>query len=243
MSDTFVLHSSVAFGDVDRDNVLTLQGGFKLLQEAAIAHANQYDTGTDAMITRGESWVLKREAVAIDRYPRYGERLRVETWSSGIRGSKGYRDFRVYAGDGDPIVRGSSLWLYISVRARSVVRVPADIAARFPSRPHDVFCPDLQDLPFDEPDPKAADVLRVSLRYSDVDANDHVNNTTYLDLLQTALARLGRPARPRDIRIKYGRGIPGNADGVEVRLSPADDGATRFSIASGEEVFAQGACK
>ena len=76
-----------------------------------------------------------------------------------------------------------------------------------------------------------------------MDANDHVNNTAYIDLLQTALARLGRPARPRDIRIKYGRGIPGNADGVEVRLAPAGDGgATAFSIASGDENFAQGFC-
>jgi len=243
MSDTFVLRSSVAFGDVDRDNVLTLQGVFKLLQEAAIAHANLYDTGTDAMVTRGESWVLKRMAVAIDRYPRYGEALRVETWSTGIRVSKGHRDFRVYAADGEPIVRGSSLWLYISVLAKSVVRVPAEIAARFPSRPDDVFCPDLDGLAFDAPDHLPADVLPVSLRYSDVDANDHVNNTAYLDLLQTALSRLRRPPRPRDVRIKYGRGIPGEAAGVEVRLSPAVDGATRFSIASGEEVVAQGACR
>jgi acyl-ACP thioesterase len=242
MPVTFLLHASVAFGDVDRDNVLTLQGVFKLLQEAAIAHANQYDTGTDAMVTRGESWVLKRMAVAIDRYPRYTEPLRVETWSTGIRGSKGSRDFRVYAGDGSPIVRGSSLWLYISVRARSVVRVPAEIAARFPSRQDEVFCPDLQDLAFEAPDPGAAVACPISLRYSDVDANDHVNNTAYLDLVQTALARLGRPARPRDVRIKYGRGIPGDARKVEVRLGPAGDGPTAFSIASGDELFAQGSC-
>lgn len=244
MSETFVLHSSVAFGDVDRDNVLTLQGVFKLLQEAAIAHANLYDTGTDAMVTRGESWVLKRVAVAIDRYPRYAERLRVETWSTGIRGSIGNRDFRVYAGDGgEPVIRGSSLWLYISVRAKSVVRVPSDIAARFPTGAGAPFCPDLQDLAFDEPGRDTSDALALSLRYSDVDANDHVNNTAYLDLLQTALARLGRPAGPRDLRIKYGRGIPGEAETVEVRLGPADgSGATRFSLASGDEVFALGSC-
>lgn len=244
MPDTFVLRSSVAFADVDRDNVLTLQGVFKLLQEAAIAHANQYDTGTDAMVTRGESWVLKRMAVAIDRYPTYLEPLRVETWSTGIRGSVGNRDFRVHAGDGPPIIRGSSLWLYINVRARSVIRVPAEIAARFPSGPGAPFCPELQELAFDAPDPATASALPVSLRYSDVDANDHVNNTAYFDLLQTALARLGRPPRPRDVRIKYGRGIPGGTPAADVRLAPVTPagGPVTFSIASGEEVFAQGAC-
>ncbi len=242
MSETFVLHASVAFGDVDRDNVLTLQGVFKLLQEAAIAHANQYDTGTDAMVARGESWVLKRMAVAIDRYPRYAEPLRVETWSTGIRGSIGNRDFRVYGGDGGTVIRGSSLWIYISVRAKSVVRVPADVAARFPSGAGAPFCPNLQDLAFDEPASSAAETLPVSLRYSDVDANDHVNNTAYFDLLQTALSRLGRPARPRGVRVKYGRGIPGDTAGVEVRVAPAGAGGSSFSIASGDETFAQGWC-
>jgi len=242
MSDSFLLSSSVAFGDVDRDNLLTLQGAFKLLQEAAIAHANLYDTGTDAMLTRGESWVLKRMAVAIDRYPRYSEALRVETWSTGIRGSVGNRDFRVDAADGQTVMRASSLWLYISVRAKAVVKVPPEIADRFPSRSADVFCPELQALAFDAPDSKAAASLPVSLRYSDVDANDHVNNTVYLDLLQTALSRLGCPPRPGSVRIKYGGGIPGSTAAVEVRLAPAGGGGRIFSIASGDEVFAVGSC-
>jgi acyl-ACP thioesterase len=243
MSETFVLRSSVAFADVDRDNVLTLQGVFKLLQEAAIAHANLYDTGTDAMLTRGESWVLKRMAVAIDRYPRFGEELCVETWSTGIRGSVGNRDFRIAAGDGQTIVRASSFWLYISVRAKAVVRVPAEIAERFPSKPGEAFCPDLQALVFDAPDPKTAAPMPMSLRYSDVDANGHVNNTVYFDLLQTALARLGRPARPRHVRIKYGGGIPGDTETVEVRLASAGGGGSLFSMAFDEEVFAQGFCE
>jgi len=63
----------VAYGDVDRDNLLGLPAVFKFLQEAAIKHADQFDAGTRAMTTRGESWVLNRMAAAIHRYPRYEE--------------------------------------------------------------------------------------------------------------------------------------------------------------------------
>jgi medium-chain acyl-[acyl-carrier-protein] hydrolase len=241
MSETCNLQLSVAYGDVDRENVITLQGVFKLLQEAAIAHASQYDTGTAAMATRGESWVLKRMAVAIERYPRYGEPLRVETWSSGIREFKGYREFRVFAGADELVVRGSSVWAYVSMRTRSIVRVPPEVASGFPSHNGGVFCPDLEELALTAPAPADADVLLTSLRYSDVDANDHVNNTAYLDLLQTALARLRRPVRPQRIRIKYGKGIPGDATGVEVRLAPrSDQTASAFSIGLGAAIFAQG---
>jgi acyl-ACP thioesterase len=241
MSKTCVLQLSVAYGDVDRENVLTLQGVFKLLQEAAIAHASQHHTGTAAMVTRGESWVLKRMAVEIKRYPRYGEPLRVETWSSGIREFKGYREFRVFAGADELVIRGSSVWAYVSRRTRSIVRVPPDVADGFPSHAGGVFCPDLEGLALAAPDTAGADVLPVSLRYSDVDANDHVNNTAYLDLLQTALASLGRPVRPQRIRIRYGKGIPGDTASVEVRLAPhAEQAAFAFSIGLAAAIFAQG---
>ncbi|RPJ82237.1 MAG: hypothetical protein EHM13_09240 [Acidobacteria bacterium] len=204
-------------------------------------HANEYDTGTGAMIARGESWVLKRMAVGVERYPGYGERLRVETWSSGISGSKGYRDFRVFAGGDEVVIRGSSLWVYVSMAARSIVPIPREVADGFPSDPEGIFCPNLEDLVLAGPRQDAADVLTVSLRYSDFDANDHVNNAAYADVLQTGLASLGRPVRPRNIRIKYGRGIPAETTGVEVRLASLVDGAgCSFSIARGASLFAQG---
>jgi medium-chain acyl-[acyl-carrier-protein] hydrolase len=241
MSDTYVLQSSVAFGDVDRENVITLQGVFKHLQEAAIAHANQFDAGTHAMVARGETWVLKRMAVAIERYARYGDPLRIETWSSGISGFKGYREFRVYSGADEPIVSGSSAWVYVNWRTRTVARVPPLVADGFPSRTGEVFSPDLDGISFTAPDRAEVEVVPVSLRYSDVDANDHVNNTAYLELLQTALAQLGRPVRPRRIRIKYGKGIPGSATGVDVRFAPSIAGAAAaFSIGLGATDVALG---
>jgi len=242
MPEKWILETVVTFGDVDRDNVLTLAGVFKLLQEAAIAHANRYDTGTDAMHTRGESWVLNRMVVEIARYPCHGEALRIETWSSGIRGFKGYRDFRVFDAAGAGVVSGSSLWIYVNVRTRSILRVPREVAVRFPVGTEGVFCPELESLDLPAPDPATARACVLSLRYSDIDANAHVNNTAYLDLLQSALAAAGHPPRPQSVRIKYGKGIAAGTPAVEVRLAPAAEaaGPVRFSVAAAGEVFAQG---
>lgn len=240
MAEKWLLDTAVAFGDVDRDNVLTLRGVFQLLQEAAIAHANKYDTGTDAMVTRGESWVLNRMAVEVSRYPGYGERLHLETWSSGIRGFKGYRDFRVRDADGRLVIAGSSLWLYVSVRTRTIIRVPREVAEKFPVSTDGVFCADLESLALPAPEVSATPVV-VSLRYSDIDANAHVNNTAYLDLLQTALARDTAAPRPRAVRIRYGKGIAATECVAEVHLARDDaSGLTRFSIVAAGEVCAQG---
>ena len=241
MPDKYILHLPVAYGAVDREEMLTLRGVFALLQEAAIAHANECGAGTSAASTRAEAWVLKRMAAEVDRYPHYGEMLRLETWSSGIRGAKGYREFRVFAGVDEPIARGSSVWVYVNLRTRSVTRVPPEVASGFPSAPEGVYCPGLEDLDLAPPDPATAAALLVSLRYSDVDALGHVNNTAYYELLQTALARRGRPIRPKQIRIRYGKGIPGDMPEVEVRLGLRADGTpSAFSFGVGDAVYAQG---
>lgn len=110
MSETFTLNSTVSYWDVDRDQLLTLGGVFKLLQEAAIKHADLFDLGAKAMAAHGESWVLNRVAAEIVRYPRYEEAVKVVTWSAGVRGFRGYRDLRLYCGE-ELVASASTLWL------------------------------------------------------------------------------------------------------------------------------------
>jgi acyl-ACP thioesterase len=237
MTEEFSLTTAVPYWNVDREQMLLLRGVFELLQEAAIKHADQFDAGTRAMAIRGESWVLNRMAVAIHRYPRYGEPLRVVTWSTGIRIFKGYRDFRVYCGD-ELVVSASTLWLYVNLKTKSLCRVPQEITATFPSRPDAVFHPDLDKLELTPPAAATAG-HDVSVRYSDVDGNGHVNNTAYFDYLQTALARGGFPPRPRRLEIQFLKEIPPDTDKVSVRLEPRDS-AVAFGLAGPAGLFAQG---
>ena len=238
MSEILNLAVSVSYWDVDRDERLLLPSVFKLLQEAAIKHADQFAAGTRAMAARGESWVLNRVAAAISRYPRYEEALRVETWSSGIRSFKGFRDFRIYCGS-ELIGSASSLWLYVALQTRSLTRVPEEIARGFPTRAGAVFHPELDKLALAPPSAPTTHRTRVSVRYSDVDGNGHVNNTAYLDYLQTALARGGFPPRPNHLEIQFVKEIAPAADAVEVCLA-AQDATVAFSIGSGADLFAQG---
>ena len=238
MNDTLTLDTTVAYGEVDRDEVLLLRGIFKLLQEAAIKHADQFDAGTRAMEMRGESWVLNRMAAAIRRYPRYEEPVRVVTWSSGIRTFKGFRDFRLYCGD-ELLASASSLWLYVSLKTKSLIRVPEEIARSFPSRPGDVFMPELEKLRLIPPGAGSPPVCGISVRYSDVDGNGHVNNTAYFDILQTALARNALPARPNLVQVQFLKEIPLDADAVNVRIE-ARRPVTAFSLAGADALFAQG---
>jgi len=238
IADTLNLELTVSYWDVDCDGLMLLPAVFKVLQEAAIKHADQLDAGARAMVTRGETWVLNRLAAQIRRYPRYEEHVRVETWSSGIRGFKGFRDYRIHSG-AELIASASSLWLYVALQTRSLIRVPDAVVDAFPSRAGAVFHPELDKLKLAPPDPPAPHRTAVSVRHSDIDGNRHVNNTAYLDYLQTALARAGLPPRPAQLAIQFLKEIPPESAAVDVCLAPRD-GGTAFSVGAGGELFAQG---
>jgi acyl-ACP thioesterase len=238
MNEKLILQETVSYRDVDRAEVLLLPVFVQYLQEAAIAHANQYDTGTKAMTAHGESWVLNRMGLEIARYPRFEEALRIETWSRGIKGFKGYREFRVFDANEALVLSGSSLWVYVNIATKAIVRVPTEVAAGFPVCREGPFVPEIDRMEFAAPAAAAASTP-VALRYSDVDVQGHVNNTVYFDLVQTALARAGMNPHPRSLRIKYAKAIPGSAPAVSVRIATAN-GRTAFSIEDGPIVFAAG---
>jgi acyl-ACP thioesterase len=238
MSAELTLNTVVAYWDVDRDNLLGLPAVFKFLQEAAIKHADQFDAGTRAMTTRGESWVLNRMAASIRRYPRYEEQVRIVTWSSGVRAFKGYRDFRIYCGD-ELVLSASSLWLYVTMKTKSLIRVPEEVARLFPSRPGEEFRPELDKLRLAPPDQDSFPPCRVSVRYSDFDGNGHVNNTTYFDILQTALARAGLSTRPQTVEAQFLKEIPPGVESVDVHLERREQSVV-FGIGTPDGLFAQG---
>ena len=237
ISQEFVLDGRVSYWNVDRDNLLSLRSLFAFLQEAAIKHADQCGAGAQAKAARGETWVLHKMAVSVSRYPRYEEALRVTTWSTGIRTFKGYRDFRLYCGK-ELVASASSVWLYLNLASKGICRVPRDIADGFPTHPVASFFPGLEKLRLEPP---AGDSIErdISIRYSDFDANGHVNNTAYFDFLQTALAAGGLPQRPGAIRIQYVREITPAVAHVRVSLERRGKDVA-FSLGSAAEVFAHG---
>jgi acyl-ACP thioesterase len=237
MSEEFTLASTVAYADVDRDQFLTLAGVFKLLQEAAIKHADRYDLGAKAMVARGESWVLNRVVASLVRFPRYEEAVVVRTWSTGIRGFRGYRDLRLYCGD-ELVLSASTLWVYVNLRTKSLARVPEELAKRFPVGEVEIFRPDLDRVRY-EPPVVTAPTTEFPLRYGDFDGNSHLNNTAYLDALQHGLSVQGLPVRPREVEVQFLKEVPLGVPAIGLAIEPRES-EVRVAWRNGSEVSAQG---
>jgi acyl-ACP thioesterase len=154
---------------------LTLPNLCNYLQEAAGNHAASLGFSIDDMVRNGNTWVLYRLKISVERFPNWGDQIVVQTWPSGVERIFAYREFRVLDPSGQVLASGTSIWLLINLRTRRPVRVePVFKTYRFDG---------LERGTFDDLKPEGGTDVTKSIfhvRKSDLDRNLHVNNTRYI---------------------------------------------------------------
>lgn len=237
MDSLYELTQRIGYFQVDQHHSIRLSSLFQLFQEAAIHHANQWKIGTSIMAEKGESWILSRVAMQLDRYPKLDETVTVQTWATRLTQFKGFREFRIIVG-ADTIGRVSSLWLYINIAKKAFSKIPSEIEQAFPVRPDDIYFASLDRLRLPKPEQESP-TTSISLRYTDIDGNHHVNNAAYMDLLQTALYHQTLDTRPHRLEMQFAREISPDAGIVDVQLEPGDE-KTVFGVRTTDQVAAFG---
>jgi len=150
------------------------------LQQAAGEHAERLGLGAERLMQEGLFWVLTRIYLNIERAPRAGQSLTVETWPSRPPRQLFQRDFQIRSEDAGLLITATSSWALIDAATRKAVRGPAWIAGRvayeavraveFPvHRPTRLNSPELS---FD-----------IVPRRSELDLNGHVNNASLMGWL------------------------------------------------------------
>ncbi len=172
------MNHTVIYSETDARGLLSLPSFFALFQEAALLHAERLGFGETYCEREGRLWVLSRLLLEIDSLPSHREEILLETWPKRPQGPFANRDFQLIGSDGQIHARATSMWLLL------------DSSTMRPVRPQSVFA----DFPFDElgeviagTAPKVSadgegreSELNVTVRYSDLDQNNHVNNTRYV---------------------------------------------------------------
>jgi acyl-ACP thioesterase len=163
--------------DVGNTGVLKPQVIFQFFQEAAGNHATHLGVGYDALRTLGLFWVLSRVKVEIAKLPAWGEEVTLTTWPKGVDRLFALRDFRMSDREGTAMVRGTSCWLLVDVVKMRPQRLNS-IPRSFPLNDREHA---LQESLDKIPVPDRLDVwYERMVMTSDLDVNNHVNNTEYV---------------------------------------------------------------
>ena len=169
--------------EVDCNSCVTIPCLCQYLQESAWNHAEHLGVGFSHLMDRGAIWALSRQKLRMHCLPRWGDIITIHTWPSGVDRLFCYRDFRITGHEGTVIGIASTAWFIILLKNRRPQRTDEYIHFEYDNKNtfFDTFPAKLHypDVPGHE--------KTITVRFSDLDINEHVNNVKYVSYLLDTL--------------------------------------------------------
>jgi acyl-ACP thioesterase len=213
--------ATAGLADVAPSGRVRLDAIARWLQDAALADV--VDSGLDG----GGVWVLRRLRLCVERFPRFGDALEVQTFCSGTGALVAERRSTVHDAAG-AAVEALALWVHLDPDGARPCPLPEGFEAvygrtaagrRVRARLRHPPAP-----------PPGAPVRPWRFRAADLDLAGHVNNAVYWQVLEEELL----PAAPGSGRLDAEIEHRAAADAGDAQVA-ADDGM-RWVTAGGEVV-------
>ena len=151
---------------------------FVLMQDIAMEHAEALNIGKEATMDKGNMWVITRYSLSINRLPRYLEEITVSTYPGDDMKFIFPRYYEMKDKYGKTILTASATWMVLTKATHQVNFNPFS-GIKLPTEHHDEEEP----LP-SKITPEATTLIDTrKVRNSDVDINNHLNNTRYIEYL------------------------------------------------------------
>lgn len=154
----------------------------------------------EKLLDMGYTWMIYKWKIKIKRYPRSHEKIKIKTWASGFKNINAFREFEVYCKD-EKIIEASAIFLLIDVEKRKPIKIPEKLAEIYGDNGSRIF-KSIERV--NEPSE-----LEIANRFSykilrrDLDFNNHVNNSVYLELIYEAITQECTHVKFKDIIVNY----------------------------------------
>jgi acyl-ACP thioesterase len=197
----------VRLADADPSGRLRLDALARFLQD--IGNDDTADAGHDA----ATPWVTRRTTIAVDTWPRIGERLEVMTWCGGIGSHFAERRTTLRSPTGS--LEAAATWVHVDDATGRPARLPQWF--------HDTYATAAEGrritarLAHGAP-PEDAEEQRWPIRWADLDVIGHVNNAAYWEAVEEVCHQRGLV--PAFAEVEYAGGID---PGDDVRLLTKGD--------------------
>ncbi|MFA6125808.1 MAG: acyl-ACP thioesterase domain-containing protein [Bacteroidales bacterium] len=157
---------------------LSIPAAFGILGDAAGRDAARRGWGYEELVARNQAWVLIRSKMVITRQPLWGEHIILRTWPKLMEGVVAYRDFQILDMHRNVLMAGSTAWTLMDLTSRKPVRLigkeydTGELANyhAISEKPMKINWP-----------ANLAVISRLTAQYGQLDMNNHVNNTRYIE--------------------------------------------------------------
>lgn len=215
---------NIQLKDIEKDKYIKDRGILEIFENIATHHSDIVGYGVNDIEKTGTTWILMEWKVEVIKRPKYGEKLKVNTWARTINGilkkKYTYRDFEMYDENNNLLAIGTSKWVLIDMNTGKITTITDEVFEKYKPEDKSVFEePELEKVKIPE-NYSNETVYQVTRR--DVDFINHMHNLYYLDLAYNALPNEVYNKSPFDkFRISYKREIKLN-DIVKCKYSFVD---------------------
>ncbi|MDR0852038.1 MAG: acyl-ACP thioesterase [Clostridiales Family XIII bacterium] len=197
----YTLSVTVPDRDCDFKDQLRLSALFGYLQDIAALHAKNLGASVDKLKESFDvAWILMRLRVDILRMPKRYEVLTVETWPQ--KPATLYeRDYLIKNENGEVLVKGVSVWILMNLVKREIVKETLlDYSHIRITEERAIDCR----LGKIRSDAELLPALEKKIEYSDLDRNQHVNNTKYMDYAMDSIGAAGLETQDvKQVEVNY----------------------------------------
>ncbi|MHA8262574.1 acyl-[acyl-carrier-protein] thioesterase [Lactobacillaceae bacterium Melli_B3] len=190
----------ITYYETDNQNRVTIP---MLINMVILVSEDQNESlglSEDFILSYGVAWVVIQYDLEIDHLPTTDEKITLTTQSTSYNKYFAFREFWVMDSNGEQCAYIRSLWVTMDMNQRRLAAIPDAIVAPYQSEP-------VKLTPrFKKPN----HIVTVTghhdyrIRYSDIDTNNHVNNTRYLEWMIDVLPyEFLVSHQPTNINLKY----------------------------------------
>ena len=162
--------------EVDFRGKLTLPNLTNYILDAAGRHADECGFGLLKISRNNHSWVLSRLVIEMTKYPKYYEEIQVQTWVESVMRMFSMRNFALLNKEGEVLGYARTVWAMIDRTTRKSLNLEQTNISDFICKKE---CPieKFGKIPFPEGEPKE----KFTIKYSDIDINQHFNSSKYVE--------------------------------------------------------------
>lgn len=187
--------------DIGKNNKATNKAMLKYLENIACKHSDEVGYGINDREETKSVWILLDWKFKVIERPIYGQNIKVITWSRKMEKCCAYRDFEIYDENKKLLAIATTKWVLLDADTRKIQRISEEIDKKYKSEPEKyVFEDEIEKIK--EPD-NIQTSLKLKVRRTDIDINNHVNNLNYLDFAYEILPDEIYNQDINNIRITY----------------------------------------
>lgn len=175
----------VEYNECDENEHLKLTAMIDLLMQVSEHQLDQGQAGTQALMKRGQGWVVTQYHVIIKRLPHPLEKITLSTVASGYNRFFEYRDFDISDDQGQEIVTAHSQWVLFDLHQRKLVPTDLKLMQSFQVP----LLKKMPRFPRLRPQKTYAKQRQYRVRYDDLDTNHHLTNSHYFNWFVDMLDR------------------------------------------------------